>query len=116
MKSPAAVPDHLRKAADSDPFNMISGSTGLSGATDGQLVLKKDKRCSGQAVLYATGRDIEDQELELTRSGVRWELANEHENKPPDVFPFAIHDLMVKKEKLSVTATELSELLANKAL
>ena len=40
---------HLRKAADSDPFNMISGSTGLSGATDGQLVLKKDKRCGGQA-------------------------------------------------------------------
>ena len=100
---------HLRKAADSDPFNMISGSTGLSGATDGQLVLKKGKRCSGQAVLYATGRDIEDQELELTRIGVRWELANEHENKPPDVFPFAIHDLMVKKKTLSVTATELSE-------
>ncbi len=51
---------HLRKAADSDPFNMISGSTGLNGCVDGMLVLKKDRRCGGQAVLYATGRDIED--------------------------------------------------------
>ncbi len=51
---------HLRKAADNDPFNMISGSTGLNGCVDGMLVLKKDKRCGGQAVLYATGRDIED--------------------------------------------------------
>ena len=81
---------HLRKAADSDPFNMISGSTGLSGATDGQLVLKKDKRCGGQAVLYATGRDIEDQELSLTRQGARSVLADEHTDKPPDTFPFAV--------------------------
>lgn len=103
---------HLRKAADSDPFNMISGSTGLSGATDGQLVLKKDKRCGGQAVLYATGRDIEDQELSLTRQGARWVLADEHTDKPPDTFPFAVHDLMTELCSFKGSATELSAELA----
>ena len=104
---------HLRKAADSDPFNMISGSTGLSGATDGQLVLKKDKRCGGQAVLYATGRDIEDQELSLTKQGARWVLADEHEDKPPDTFSFAVHDLMVERCLFKGSATEFSAELEN---
>ena len=99
---------HLRKVADSDPFNMISGSTGLSGATDGQLVLKKDKRGGMQAVLYATGRDLEDQELSLTKQGARWVLADEHEDKPPDTFPFAVHDLMVEQRSFKGSATELS--------
>ena len=104
---------HLRKAADSDPFNMISGSTGLSGATDGQLVLKKDRRCGSQAVLYATGRDIEDQELSLKKSGARWVLADEHEDKPPDLFPFAVHDLMAELVSFKGSATELSAELAD---
>ena len=105
---------HLRKAADSDPFNMISGSTGLSGATDGQLVLKKDKRCGGQAVLYVTGRDVEDQELSLTKCGARWVLADEHEDKPPDLFSFAVHDLMAELVSFKGSATVLCGLLKDK--
>ena len=105
---------HLRKAADSDPFNMISGSTGLSGATDGQLVLKKDRRCGGQAVLYVTGRDVEDQELSLTKCGARWVLADEHEDKPPDLFPFAVHDLMTELVSFKGSATELCSLLKDR--
>lgn len=105
---------HLRKAADSDPFNMISGSTGLSGATDGQIVLKKDKRCGGQAVLYATGRDIEDQEIGLTKQGARWVLADEQVNKPPEIFSFAVHDLMMERGEFKGSATKLCELLKNR--
>ena len=105
---------HLRKATDNDPFNMISGSTGLNGCVDGMLVLKKDKRCGGKAVLYATGRDIEDCELTLTRQGACWVLTDEREDKPPDTFVFAVHDMMTEKERLSVTATELSEELENR--
>ena len=105
---------HLRKAADSDPFNMISGSTGLSGATDGQLVLKKDKRGGTQALLYVTGRDIEDQELSLTKHGARWVLADERTEKPPDTFPFAVHDLMVERCSFKGSATELCGLLKDR--
>ena len=56
---------HLRKMNDDDPMNMISGTTGISGATDTNLVLKKGKRSGSTATLYCTGRDIEYQELTL---------------------------------------------------
>ncbi|MBP1532784.1 MAG: AAA family ATPase [Ruminococcus sp.] len=105
---------HLRKATDSDPFNMISGSTGLNGCVDGMLVLKKDKRCGGQAVLYATGRDIEDSELSLSRQGARWVLTDEREDKPPDTFVFAVHDLMVERCSFKGSATEFCGLLKEK--
>lgn len=105
---------HLRKATDSDPFNMISGSTGLNGCVDGMLVLKKDKRCGGQAVLYATGRDIEDCELSITRQGARWVLTDEREDKPPDTFVFAVHDMMVERCSFKGSATEFCGLLKEK--
>ena len=105
---------HLRKAADSDPFNMVSGSTGLNGCVDGLLVLMKTKRSANQATLHCTGRDIEDKELLLTRQGARWELADESENKPPDIFSFAVHDLMVGLVSFKGSATELCGLLTDK--
>ena len=105
---------HLRKAADSDPFNMISGSTGLNGCVDGLFVLLKSKRSVGQAVLHCTGRDIEDRELSLVRQGARWVLAEDHEDKPPDIFVFAVHDLMVEQQTFKGSATELSTALATR--
>ncbi|MFR9542789.1 MAG: hypothetical protein SNH27_12120, partial [Rikenellaceae bacterium] len=35
---------HLRKTGDSDPVNMISGSSGISGSADGSYILQKVKR------------------------------------------------------------------------
>ena len=49
---------HLRKMNDDDPMNMISGTTGLSGATDSNFVLRKSQRRENTATLYCTGRDI----------------------------------------------------------
>ena len=49
---------HLRKMNDDDPMNMISGTTGLSGATDSNFVLRKSQRREDTATLYCTGRDI----------------------------------------------------------
>lgn len=56
---------HLRKLGDDDPMNMISGTTGLSGATDSNFVLRKRKRRENTATLYCTGRDIAYRELSL---------------------------------------------------
>ena len=56
---------HLRKLNDDDPMNMISGTTGLSGATDSNFVLRKSKRGENTATLYCTGRDIAYRELFL---------------------------------------------------
>ena len=56
---------HLRKLHDDDPMNMISGSTGLSGAADSTFVLQKNSRLANVASLHCTGRDIPDRTLKL---------------------------------------------------
>ena len=56
---------HLRKLHDDDPMNMISGSTGLSGAADSTFVLQKSSRLANIASLHCTGRDIPDRTLKL---------------------------------------------------
>lgn len=56
---------HTRKQGSDDPFDEISGSTGLTGAADASLVLKRARNQS-QATLHVTGRDLEEQELALT--------------------------------------------------
>ena len=56
---------HLRKLHDDDPMNMISGSTGLSGAADSTFVLQKSSRLANIASLHCTDRDIPDRTLKL---------------------------------------------------
>ncbi len=57
---------HLRKQADdTDPFNRLSGTAAISGAADSMIVLTKEKRNAETTRLYATGRDIEELEIEL---------------------------------------------------
>ncbi len=67
---------HLRKMKDDDPFNMISGTVGLSGSADGSYVLVRDNRMSTKAKLSMTGRDIQDIELKLEFDKVNclWKL------------------------------------------
>ena len=70
---------HLRKLKDGDdPFNEVSGSTGITGAADTNYVLKR-KRSSRDATLLACGRDVEYQELTLRFQDLKWELV-EHKN------------------------------------
>jgi hypothetical protein len=72
---------HLRKAGADDPMDEISGSTGLSGAADGVLLLKRD-RGRGDAYLRVDGRDIEEPaELALTwdPNTAGWTLAGDAE-------------------------------------
>ena len=65
---------HLRKTKDKDdPFNEISGSTGLMGAADTALLLKKFDRASDHAELLWTGRDVEDGGVCLTFEDCIWE-------------------------------------------
>jgi hypothetical protein len=60
---------HTRKPKESekdedDPFDAISGTTGLSGAADLLMVLRRPPG-SSEARLYTRGRDTEDQTLQL---------------------------------------------------
>lgn len=56
---------HRRKGTDADDLEAITGSFGISGTADGILSLKRE-RGKSDAVLTATGRDLEeDKELAL---------------------------------------------------
>ena len=60
---------HLRKMNDDDPMNMISGTTGLSGATDSNFVLRKSKRKRTQPRSTAPGGTSPYRELALEFDG-----------------------------------------------
>ncbi len=65
---------HLRKSlAETDPFEKVSGTLGLSGAADTVLILDRDGH---GATLYGRGRDIDEIEtaVEFDRATCRWRV------------------------------------------
>ena len=106
---------HLRKTSDSDPLNMISGTTGIAGGADTNFVLQKDKRTENTATLICTGRDIEIRELslELNRETFLWELLSPittAEQKVDEII-FLLSDFIKSASSFTRTATELAERL-----
>jgi len=69
---------HLRKMKDSDIFNQISGSTGLTGASDTMIVLSKLNE-NNNIQLSITGRDVESTEkiIRFNKESFKWEIVNE---------------------------------------
>ncbi len=57
------VVHHTRKAEAEDPFDCLSGSTGLTGTADATLVLSRN---SQGTTLYGRGRDLEEFEKTIT--------------------------------------------------
>ena len=97
-------------------MNMISGTMGISGATDSNFVLRKDKRSSQTATLYCTGRDISYRELKLAfdSQAHRWLLLDDgaqEEPVPTDPLVVQLAEFLRAKREFSGTATELSQAL-----
>lgn len=65
-----------KKDFPGDPFNQMSGSTGLSGSADTMIVLTKDKRFEKKTRMSVTGREIKPEEfvISFNDSIFRWEL------------------------------------------
>ncbi len=103
---------HLRKMNDDDPMNMISGTSGLSGATDSNFVLRKSQRRENTATLYCTGRDIEYRELTLERNAENvWELVSDSRTQPELLggrIVILLSELMRDRAEFIGTPTELS--------
>mgnify|MGYP000396663274 FL=1 len=103
---------HLRKLQDSDdPFNDVSGSTGIIGAADTNFILRR-KRSGNAATLLVSGRDVEYQELSLQFNDLVWELVERknsediHKAELPK-FLFRVVDFMECRTEWVGTATEL---------
>lgn len=105
---------HVRKMPDTDPFNMVSGSVGITGAVDSMYVLEKDKRMEHKATLYVTGRDIEDMQLllEFDRDMTVWKFVSYLSGeKREDKLIETIVAYLAGCRAFSGTATELSDRL-----
>ncbi len=105
---------HLRKMNDDDPMNMISGTTGLSGATDSNFVLRKSKRRENTATLYCTGRDISYRELSLEFSSEThvWNLLSDdgkQAGQPSGRIILLLSALMREQSEICVPAKGLLE-------
>ena len=108
------VVHHIRKQNDSDVFNKVSGTTGLTGSADATFVLEQESRASNAAKLYVTGRDTPYQEFTLRFHDCSWELVERKEQEQlaeeaiPDIL-FRLVDFMQGREGWTGTATELLE-------
>ncbi|HRN70925.1 MAG TPA: AAA family ATPase [Candidatus Woesebacteria bacterium] len=67
---------HTKKGSEEYVFDEISGTTGITGAADTMLLLKKVKK---QNKLYITGRDIEEAEYNIyfDRDSCTWNVIEE---------------------------------------
>ena len=105
------VVHHTRKCKDIDPFNMISGSTGISGCVDGSLVLIENKRGSRNAKLFCVGRDIENAEISLHFDSdlKKWIVTDELSTgqSKDNIFLAALYVYLKKHISFTGTASEL---------
>jgi hypothetical protein len=72
---------HLRKTGSSDVLDEITGSTGMTGAVDGALILKRE-RGQMEATLFVTGRDVEHEQhlaLSFDATTAQWTLVGNAE-------------------------------------
>ena len=109
---------HTRKQGDeNDQFNMIAGTTGLTGAADASFLLTKHRRTDTEATLQLTGRDVQDQKFYLIRDRehLTWELDHveiEDFKLPPDPVLLAVSQLVnEQKPRWTGSPTELSAAL-----
>ena len=87
---------HLRKQGDSNPFNRMTGTTGLTGAADNLYVLERMEKELHTAQLRCSGRDIGDRVLTLkfSQSKFVWELVSDSADEPEIVLPAELDALL----------------------
>ena len=102
---------HNRKAHDSNPNNLISGTNGIAGCADGLIVFTRNGE---NAKLHISGRGAPSLELNLKREKSKWILLDDAPDSKPDIFSFTIHDFMLEINSMSGTASEICSMLKEK--
>ena len=111
---------HLKKQngqAPDDPFERISGSTGLFGVADAAWMIT-GKRNDTEKTFVTTGRDSDDGEYKIKHVNHRWELIGDSEvlqeqreinNYKTDPTAQVICELVKEKGRWEGKASELRE-------
>ena len=112
------VVHHLRKADSEDPFDSVSGSTGLTGAADTTLILTR--RGVG-CILYGRGRDLEEFETGLEFDGevlrMRLQVTRTAGARPRDVLEaLDLSDLVDEGSILVRTQVQLADEIGSPAM
>jgi hypothetical protein len=97
---------HLRKSeATNDALDEVSGSTGLTGAADSVLILKRSRGRS-EAELLVVGRDMEDAEyaLDFDKATCTWKLLGSADDYRKSEARADIIDLLREEGKLGPAA------------
>lgn len=102
---------HNRKAHDSNPNNLISGTNGIAGCADGLMVFIRNGE---NAKLHISGRGAPSLELNLKRESTKWILLDDAPDRKPDIFSFMIHDFMLEEKSVNGTASEICSILKEK--
>ncbi len=107
---------HLRKEYDKDPFNRISGTTGIQGVVDSSFILVEESRGSKVATLSCVGRDIDYREIKLERDeDMIWQVVTDsfvNKDVLLDDIVLLLSDFMKDKEYHKSTPTELAQILS----
>lgn len=107
---------HLRKEYDKDPFNRISGTTGIQGVVDSSFILVEESRGSKVATLSCVGRDIDYREIKLERDEDNiWQVVTDsfvNKDVLLDDTVLLLSEFMEDREYHKSTPTELAEILS----
>ena len=104
---------HNRKMGDSDVFNTVSGTNGITGAADCTMVLNNLNRSAHRATLSVTGRDVEFQEYKIRMNDCEWELIEKtskeelEEREVPDDVLRVLDFMMTRPVEWKGTTTKL---------
>ena len=103
---------HAKKGSEADPQDSISGTNGIAGSADNNLILKRHSRYESVAVLSILGRDVTSRELHLSMNDINcvWEkLADTFEQKESERLSKMLRALLEKEKTFVGTATELCD-------
>ena len=102
---------HLRKQSSSDPYDQISGSTGIMGVADTTWLMHR-QRMSKTATIRVIGRDMDEKMLHIREENCVWTLDEEEtaEQQALKAIPdylWKVADYIEQAGKWQGTATEL---------
>ncbi len=101
---------HAKKGFELDPQDSISGTNGIAGTADTNLILKRHHRYESVADFSVSGRDVSAREMQLSLNDINciWEkVLDSRVEKEEQRIPKLIKAFLEKEKTFVGTATEL---------